>query len=791
MADGSGCDDGFECTLLDLSKKGICTGVNDVCVDEQLSSAGTAFAQPSVVALPAGGYAVQWVGGNASYVRFVDGNGSRFGEEIRLDDGKSGLQYAPKLAARADGSVIAAWWAGVDKQTCGTSGCGQGFNGFRFTTVTATGSVAVSTVVGSPVDTCAACTLELSRWRLQPLVRPDGGIAFAQSLKFNPASIGPTAVLLQKGETPTATAVSFISYALPEFDFAPAADDLSRPWVVMPVGYNLGARRVQLPEMTEVGYIELPKFSVDPQQDHIHRAVGLATGGVVVAMSGIAKPGGSRGVVLMAATGIAGSVTHTTIAGTASTENAADLAQFSDGSLVATWSDNAGDGSGAAVKARRFSSKTLGPLGDQWTVNTITQGDQRDSGVAALLNDEFVFAFHDTAGILWTRVYGKDGKPAGTKLEKLAAQITQSDQTQGAVAAQPDGTRALIAWSGPVPGSDPPDVRGRLVDGNGKPLGPEFAIAQTTDDIQSTPQLAAGTSRFVAVWQSYGQDGSQDGVVGRVFDYDGKPKTNEVLLAAQKVGSQRQPVVAMLPQGQWFAAWIGDDPATGFALVKGRAFDKSGAALTDELTLSATTDFKRQNPAIAAIGGSTEFAVLWDYNANGPHVINGRRVSILGSMNTLPQFSLTGSGVHLRPTVASSASGTTQLCYYGNNIGPIAIRCATLATSNMSHGLDTAVVSAPTVSVPGPQSARLTALAGGQFGVSWTAQGVDGSGTAVQYVRLDPSNKVVGNRTLANRTSAGNQDSPFVAGLSGGLFIGWESENQDAGGRGIVYRVLP
>jgi hypothetical protein len=63
-----------------------------------------------------------------------------------------------------------------------------------------------------------------------------------------------------------------------------------------------------------------------------------------------------------------------------------------DGKFLVTWTDNARDGSGHGVYARRF-SPAAAPVGSEFRVNTFTSGDQNTSALAATPDGNFVAAW--------------------------------------------------------------------------------------------------------------------------------------------------------------------------------------------------------------------------------------------------------------------------------------------------------------------------------------------------------------------------------------------------------------
>jgi|CXWL01.1.fsa_nt_gi hypothetical protein len=211
------------------------------------------------------------------------------------------------------------------------------------------------------------------------------------------------------------------------------------------------------------------------------------------------------------------------------------------GGFVVTWQGPDADGRG--IFAQRLSA--LGaPVGGEIPVNGTTAGDQEAPAVAASgrnpdpgdLN-RFVIAWQapdaDGRGIRLRRFAQADGTPIGG--EEVVNQVPNGDQHDPRVTADdaPEGNVGVVAtWlcSGVacLPGGRwrqaeaiagaPILVRGRRVGGPGRsPATDEFTVNVSTST-HSHPGIAAGSDGdFVVAWQSSGQDGSGETVLGRRF----------------------------------------------------------------------------------------------------------------------------------------------------------------------------------------------------------------------------------------------------------------------------------
>ena len=89
------------------------------------------------------------------------------------------------------------------------------------------------------------------------------------------------------------------------------------------------------------------------------------------------------------------------------------VAVFTNGGFVATWTSVGQDGNGDGIYGQRFAADGSA-VGEEFQVNTITNGNQQYSSVAVLSGGGFVVAYYDRAtGVFYGQRYAADGSAAG------------------------------------------------------------------------------------------------------------------------------------------------------------------------------------------------------------------------------------------------------------------------------------------------------------------------------------------------------------------------------------------
>ncbi|MGZ8919581.1 MAG: hypothetical protein ACXW3L_01225, partial [Limisphaerales bacterium] len=228
------------------------------------------------------------------------------------------------------------------------------------------------------------------------------------------------------------------------------------------------------------------------------------------------------------------------------------IAVLKDGSVVLVWGEENRDGSMQGIFGQRFSAAGQ-RVGATFQVNTVTHLNQRTPVIAALANGGFVVAwvsdefrqrgsqFIDIAA----RIFAATGAPIGND---FALNSTADICANPALVATASGFRA--AWSSrfvAVPSfvqtssndvtivngvpitnqvnvvtqtteSSPYswDVSTRLFDAQGIASAPEIVVNATRKGDQYSPRLLHYRNRDLVLWTSYGQDGSDEGIYGRV-----------------------------------------------------------------------------------------------------------------------------------------------------------------------------------------------------------------------------------------------------------------------------------
>jgi len=277
------------------------------------------------------------------------------------------------------------------------------------------------------------------------------------------------------------------------------------------------------------------------------------------------------------------------------------VAGLRNGAFVAVWASDGVDGSGSAVVAQRFNNKGR-RRGKPVQANSRAKKNQAMPTVASLPNGTFVTAWaskkQDGSGWgVFAQAFKATGVMNGREIRLNAT--TKKNQAAPALCAL--GHNGYVAaWESKAQDGSGYGIVARLLKKTGKPRGGEIMVNVTTAGHQRQPALAAlYNGGFVAAWASRGQDGSGWGVYARRFRSNGKPVGGEIAVAETTAGDQTTPAVIGLENGGFAVVWVSEGQDGSGDGVYGRLFDADGAASSSEFPLNQTTKGDQSEPGIA------------------------------------------------------------------------------------------------------------------------------------------------------------------------------------------------
>ncbi len=370
----------------------------------------------------------------------------------------------------------------------------------------------------------------------------------------------------------------------------------------------------------------------------------------------------------------------------------------------------------------------------EFQVNTYTTGNQYYPRVAMDSTGRFVVVWqsYDQDGSEWG-IYGQrydaDGNPVGSEFQVN----TYTTDVQSAPQVAMDSTgRFVVVWQSYDQDGDRFGVYGQRYDADGNPVGSEFLVNTTTENLQKVPSVAmAPDGRFVVVWQSYAQDGSNGGIYGQLYDADGNPVGAEFQVNTTVSGDQEAPNVAMGPDGSFVVVWQGDQNGYQYDIY-GQMFDANGSPVGSEFLINSYTGGDQTLPRVA-VDDTGRFVVVWQSDGQEGSIID----NIYGQI-----FDADSNPVGGEFSVNDYTDG------------------------DQSH---------PDVAMDGT----------GRFAIVW-ASIYDGTTDGIYVKRYNADGSVLNSEFRVNTYDAYSQSSPAVTmGPDGRFVVVWNSDEQDGSNAGV------
>ena len=363
-------------------------------------------------------------------------------------------------------------------------------------------------------------------------------------------------------------------------------------------------------------------------------------------------------------------------------------------------------------------------------------------------------------------------------------------QTAPALAIEPDGDYVAVWTSFGQDGSGA-GVYGQRFNAAGVRQGPEFRVNESTPDNQSQPEVAVDVDGdFVVVWTSEGQDGSSSGVYGRRFDAGGQPRGPEFRVNTTTAGPQLDPDVASTPDGKFVVTWEGTE---GVYLQR---YDAAGARLGGEVRINNAPDDLLLSPHVAVGPGETS-VVSWLRLVPPTPVRRGgsiwfQRFDAAGAeVGDETQVATVGISAPNTTDVGVDAAGNFVVAWDEFNYGvpslaPYALRARRYSPAGLPRG-DAILVSATfDKQYNGESSMGLSVRPTGEFVVACDFPDGDRNGV---FARAYDSAGVphTGSEIRANSVTAGSQAEPSVAATpDGGYLVAWAGDRAATGGSSAI-----
>jgi hypothetical protein len=315
------------------------------------------------------------------------------------------------------------------------------------------------------------------------------------------------------------------------------------------------------------------------------------------------------------------------------TQSAPSLIALSNGGFMAVWQsdDRQGlDDQQTGIRGRVFSADGT-PAGNDFVVNTSISAMQSAPVGTVLADGRIVLTWSsadgqgsdtDSNGIRMI-VLNADGSVPGGATDAVVNTVSATAQLTPTVTALNDGGY-VIAWaSGDNQGTDKESglIRATQFDADGNVVGTaDFEVNSTAAGSQTIPDVAAlDDGGYVVTWASSGD------IRARVFQADGTPVGDDFVVNNTLTGSQLGPDVTVLDDGRIFMVWSSAESTP--PVIRGRVFEADGTAIGNDFVVSDARGTTAAVPTVSVLDGDS-VVVTWRTTVGGVQTVVGKALDL-------------------------------------------------------------------------------------------------------------------------------------------------------------------
>ena len=250
--------------------------------------------------------------------------------------------------------------------------------------------------------------------------------------------------------------------------------------------------------------------------------------------------------------------------------------------------------------------------------------------------------------------------------------------------------------------------------------------------------------------------------------------------------SQYTPSVAMEPTGDFVVVWISPQDGSGYGVYAQR-YNAAGVPQGGEFRVNTHTTDAQQAPNVA-MDSHGNFVIVWESGAQ-----DGSSLGVYAQ-----RFSSTGmplGGEFRVNTFTTSSQRWPKVAL--DALGNFVVTWTSNGQEGSGYGVYARRYNAAGTALSGEfrvnsyttafQSLSAIAMdSSGDFTIAWHSYGQDGSGTGIYAQRYNAAGSPQGGEFRANTYTTQSQGLPTVAMDAGGDFvIAWQSRDQDGSGDGV------
>lgn len=251
-------------------------------------------------------------------------------------------------------------------------------------------------------------------------------------------------------------------------------------------------------------------------------------------------------------------------------------------------------------------------------INNFKENDQREPVIAKISNQNDI-------AIVWRSDNQVDSISEGDiylrilssnfnfiENEILVNQITNGNQKNPQIASNANG-KFVIVWSSYDRSNEENfyDIKAKLYSGSTSISSNEILVNTFLQNSQTRPQVAmSNEGKFIVVWESWFQDGSERGIYAQMFDEFGNKNGVEFLVNSTTAFSQARPAIKYFNDDRFIISWESWNESEKGYNIFSKIFDPNGNVLKEEFMVNSYTDNYQWFSDIAVYSNNF-FDIVW------------------------------------------------------------------------------------------------------------------------------------------------------------------------------------
>ena len=347
------------------------------------------------------------------------------------------------------------------------------------------------------------------------------------------------------------------------------------------------------------------------------------------------------------------------------------VSYLSNGGFIICWTSDHQDSSDSGIYGQLYDNNGT-KQGSEFRINTYTKSAQWFPKVTSLHDEGFVACWtsadQDGSDLgIFAQLFNNDGTRRGPEFQVNT--YTRHSQSRPAITNLPNDN-FVICWNSDIQDGSKHGIYGQLFNNNGTKQGQEFQVNTYTEDDQDIPEIYHfSDGGFVICWRSIGQDESGYGIYGQSFNSNGQKQGQEFQVNTYTKSEQISQDITVLADDSFIICWTSNWQDGSYFGVYAQLFNRDGKKQGSEFLVNTYTNNSQRSPAVGKLSNGG-FVICWSSDGQ-----DGSNFGIYGQLYTDKclkigaEFQVNGhtEGYQMQPVICHTLENRFIICWQDND----------------------------------------------------------------------------------------------------------------------------